>query len=280
MKKAFVAGLLILAIGFVLWQLITRELSHPTDQMAVRIDKERMIWFACPSCNKMFMAEETTKKGYCPYCSFETILVGDKKVLGKSSEGSGFVWFFSPNCGKFFLAYETKQAGKCPYCGEVIDLTAPPTTDLQTEPAPVVALIQPHAKKLLAAAIALFIISIAGIYVLLESRVVLSLKPIAGAASEEASIALSRRQVKKKKLTLGNAPDADIVVNDPALSNARCVLSFVRVGGKTHAYLRYTTNQPVWVNEKFQYNPHLKDHDKVKIGNIIFEVHAHGKRVS
>lgn len=280
MKKAFIAGVLILAIGFVLWQMISKELARPTDEVAARIEKERMTWFTCSSCRRMFMAEETTKKGYCPYCSFETMLVKDKKVVGKSVAQDGFVWFLSPNCGKLFLAYETKTTGKCPYCGEAIELTAPHTADLRVEPPRIVALIQPHAGKLFVAAIALFLVSTAGIYVLLQSRVVLSLEPIEGAVSEEAGITLSRRQVKKKKLTLANSPDADIVVKDPALSNARCVLSFVRVGGKTHTYLRHTTNQPVWVNEKLQYNPQLKDNDKIRIGNIIFEVHTRGKKES
>lgn len=275
MKKAVVAGLLMLAIGFVLWKMIAGEFFNPTDNLAAKINKENFTWLICPNCGKVFMVEETTKRGYCPYCKFEMMLTEDKKVLGRSVDGGEFIWFFSPACGKVFFAFETKEMGNCPYCGEPISLTAPPTKDLEEAPHPLVALTKTHSGKIILVALGLFIGSIAGIYVLLESRVVLSLNPIEGTLSEGAKIELSQRQAKKKKkLTLGDSASEDIVLKDPSLKDIHYILSFVRVGGKTHAYLRQRSNQPVWVNDKPQYNAHLKDHDKVRIGDVVFEVHT------
>jgi predicted component of type VI protein secretion system len=69
----------------------------------------------------------------------------------------------------------------------------------------------------------------------------------------------------------------DIVLEAPSLKDIYCILSFVRVGGKTHAYLRHRSNEPVWINDKPQYNAQLKDHDKVRIGDVVFEVHTRDK---
>lgn len=266
-----------LVIGFVLWQMIAGGFFEPAEKLAAQVDKENFTWLTCPSCGKLFMVEETTKRGYCPYCKFEMMLSEDKKVMGGSADEGEFIWFFSPNCGKLFFAFETKKMGKCPYCGEPISLTAPPTKDLEEDPHHLVALVKNHAGKLLVGALVLFAGSIAGIYVLLENRVVLSLNPIEGALSEDAKIELSQRQVKKKKLTLSDSAAADIVLEAPSLKDIYCILSFVRVGGKTHAYLRHRSNEPVWVNDKPEYNAQLKDHDKVRIGDVVFEVHARDK---
>jgi hypothetical protein len=123
----------------------------------------------------------------------------------------------------------------------------------------------------------LFIISIAGIYILLESRTILSLKPLEGATSPETRIELSKWKTRKKKLTLGNTAEYDIVLTDPSLKDTRCELSFVRVGGKIRAYIRRGSNEPIWVNEKPEYNPRLNDRDKVRLGDVVFEVHSRDK---
>ncbi|MBI4831579.1 MAG: hypothetical protein HY801_08505 [Candidatus Lindowbacteria bacterium] len=200
------------------------------------------------------MAEATTRKGSCPYCGFQMMLVTeDKKVVGAGADDADFIWFFSPACKKLFFAYQTHKMGKCPYCGEAIDLTAPATIEHLKQPSRIATLLKANFGKLLMAALGLFAVSIAGIYILLENRVILSLEPVEGALSEAARINLSRRLIKKKRLTLGGSTDDDIVVRDPSLKNTKCTFSFVRVGGR------------------------IKNHDKVRIGDTVFEVHAQEK---
>jgi hypothetical protein len=96
---------------------------------------------------------------------------------------------------------------------------------------------------------------------------------VSGALSDKQKIELLKRQIKKKHLTLGPLPEDDIKIDHPSLKGFNCMLSFVRVGGNTHVYLRRKANQPIWVNDKPEYNAQLKDHDKVKLGDLIFEVH-------
>ena len=281
MIKAVVFGLLILLIGFVLWQLIVGEFFNPAEELAVAVNKENFDWFSCSSCGKLFMAEVTTRKGYCPYCKFQMMLVTeDKRVLAKSVNKSDFICFFSPKCGRVFFAYETKQMGICPYCAEPVDLTAPRTTVPEgpsSVPARLAAWTKANSGKLLLGSMGLFIVSVAVIYLLIENRTVLSLRSIEGAVSEEANIKLSKWQTRKKRLTLGDTEDDDIVLPEPSLKDIHYVLSFVRVGGKTHAYLSRSPDQPILINEKKQYNPRLHDHDIIKLGDVVFEVNTKDK---
>ena len=279
MKKGVIFGLLLLAAGFILWRMIAGELSSPMARVAAGVKKENFTWFTCASCGKLFMAEGTTTKGYCPYCGFTMLLLpGEKKVFGTSVDESQFVTFFSPGCKKPFFAYQTKQVGKCPYCGESIDLTVPETIDLQESPPGLLVFAKAHAGNLLLIAVLTFGISIAGIYILLGNRVILSFEPIE-APSEERKIEFSKRKIKKKQLTLGPSTSDDITISHPSLKDFHCTLSFVRVGKNTHAYLRRSSNLPVWVNDKPQYNAQLKNHDKIRLGDIVFEVHANEKHV-
>lgn len=274
MKKAVVFGLLILVTGFFLWQMIIGVFFNPAEDLAAGIDKEDFDWFTCASCGRLFMAEVTTRKGYCPYCKFQMMLITeDKRVFGRGAGESEFIWFFSPQCGKVFFAFATEQPGACPYCAEPLDLAAPFVAVAANGSNP----LRAYAGKLFWGSLGLFAISIAGIYILLENRTVLSLEPIEGAVSKETKIVLSKWQTRKKKLTLGGAPDDDIVLNEPSLKDVRCVLSFVRVGGKTHAYLSRGSNKPILVNEKPEYNPRLHNHDKIKLGDVVFEVNTRDK---
>ena len=126
MKKSVVFGLLILVTGFFLWQMIIGVFFNPAENLSVGIDKEDFDWFTCASCGRLFMAEVTTRKGYCPYCKFQMMLVTeDRRVSGRSSDESKFIWFFSPRCGKVFFAFETERPGACPYCAEPLDLASP-----------------------------------------------------------------------------------------------------------------------------------------------------------
>jgi len=107
-----------LVVGFLLWQLVAGEFFNPAEKLAVEADKENFDWFICSSCARLFMAEVTTRKGYCPYCKFQMMLVTeDKRVFGKSADESEFAWFFSPECGNVFFAYAIEEMGVCPYCG-------------------------------------------------------------------------------------------------------------------------------------------------------------------
>jgi DNA-directed RNA polymerase subunit RPC12/RpoP len=278
-KKAVVAGLLVLAVGFLLWRMIVGESYRPSEQLVAGIDREHFDWFTCPSCNRLFMAEATTRKGYCPYCNFQLMLVTeDKKLVGTSVNEREFIWFFSPKCGRVFFAYETGEAGVCPYCRESIVLTAPPSTDLEEAPLPAVAWLRDHSRWILAGSVGLFIASLAGIFVALERQIVLTLEPVEGTLWKEARIALSRRQTRGKKLVVGDTADADIVLKNLLPGDVHYELSFVRVGGKTHSYLHHGSNRPIYVNGQPQYNPRLKDHDKVRIGEAVFEVHAPGDK--
>ena len=277
MKKAVVCGFLFLAIGFVLWQVIAGEFINPAEELSTRINKENFEWFKCPACGDLFMAEVTTRKGYCPYCQSQLMLVTEaKRVVGTSVDESQFFWFFSPECGNVFFACQTDKMGKCPYCGELLDLTAPEATDLE-HPPQLVAWTKFNFGKLLLGTFGIFAISVAGIYFLLERRTMLSFKPVEGPVPVTMKIELSKWMARKKKVTLGDTPDNDIVLKDPSLKDTNCVLSFVRVGGKLHAYLSQGSNKPVWINEKLQYNPRLHDQDKVKLGDVIFEVKAREK---
>ncbi|MBI5114924.1 FHA domain-containing protein [Candidatus Poribacteria bacterium] len=278
MKKAFVFGLLMLIIGFVLWRMIAGGFFDPSRKVVAGVSKENFSWFTCANCGKLFMAEATTRKGNCPYCGFQMMLVTeDKKVMGAGADDSDFVWFFSPACKKLFFAYQTHELGKCPYCGESIDLTAPATIDLQQPPPRLISMLRANMGKLFLGVMGVLAASIAGIYIFLENRVIMSLEPIQGARSGKERIDLSKRLIKRKRLTLGASTNDDIVIRDPSLKGAQCSFSFVHVGGKTHAYLHGKSNQPISVNDKLQYNPQLKNHDKVRIGDIVFEVHAHEK---
>jgi DNA-directed RNA polymerase subunit RPC12/RpoP len=276
-KKAVVFGLLMLAVTCVFWLTIAREFFNPAEEIKVAADKENLTWFMCSDCRQIFMAEETTKKGYCAYCGSTMMLTTeDKRAFSRSANEEKFGWFFSPSCGKLFFAYETRDVGNCPHCGELIDLTLSPEAPPEEAPPVLVATVKTHAGKLLAAAIGLFVVSVSGIYILLQKQVVLTLQPVEGTPSEETRIKLSRKQTKKKKLTLGNSTDDDILLKDASLDDIHYLFSFVRVGGKTYAYLSRGSNKPILVNDKPEYNPKLKDHDKVKIGDRVFEVHTHG----
>jgi DNA-directed RNA polymerase subunit RPC12/RpoP len=275
-KKAVIFSFLMLVTGFVLWQMIVGEFFNPAQELAVEVEKENFAWFSCSNCGALFMAEETTRKGYCPYCKFQMMLATeDKKVLAKSPDKSEFTSFLSPECGKVFFANATGQMGNCPYCKESIDLTAPIATVASKEsPDPLVAWANDHYGKLLLGAFVVLVFSVGGIYVLLENRIILSLNPIEKHVSEGTKIEFSKWRTRKKKLTLGDAKGDDIILKNPSLKGVQCELSFVRVGGKTRAYLRHKSNHPILVNEKPQYNPRLKDHDKVRLGDLLFEVHA------
>ena len=274
MKKAVVFGLLMLAVGFVFWNTIDKEFFNPAEEIKIAADKEDLTWFFCSDCRKIFMAEETTKKGYCAYCGSAMMLITeDNRGFSTSTNEDEFEWFFSPGCGKLFFARETREMGNCPYCGEPVDVTLTP--ECPTEEPPLrVAMVKTHAGKILAVAIGLFVVSVSSIYLLLQKRVILTLEPVEGAPSEEARIELSRRQTKKKRLTLGNSTDDDILLKDASLDDIHYLFSFVRVGGKTYAYLSRGKNKPIWINDKPEYNPKLKDRDKIKIGDIVFEVHT------
>jgi len=273
MKKAVFFGFLLLVIGFVLWQIVAGEFFNPADKLVTKISKENFDWFKCPACGSLFMAEATTRKGYCPYCASQVMLVPEAgRVIGRSVDDSHFFPFFSPKCGNVFFAYETGESGKCPYCGETLALTAPKTIDLEEETPTLIAWTRANFGRVVMGVLGLFAISIAFIYVLMQSRTVLSLKPVQGTVSTATHIELSKWKARKKKITLGDTADNDIVLKDPSLKKTNCVLSFVRVGGKTHAYLSEGSNNPIWINEKLQYNPRLHNRDRVKLGNVVFEV--------
>jgi hypothetical protein len=167
--------------------------------------------------------------------------------------------------------------GRCAYCGEELDLTAPVTIDHSQQTPPMTAWNRPPFGGLLTGAVVLFVLSIAGIYILLERRIILSLNPTEGTVSKETRIELSQWKARKKKLTLGNTPDSDILLKDSSLKDVHCVLSLVRVGGKTHAYLSGSANKPILINEKFKYNPRLHHQDKIKLGDKEFEVDTRDK---
>ncbi len=275
MKKPIIAGLLILLVGFFLWRMVASEFFNPSDNLAVQKDKENFEWFVCSNCSELYMAEATTRKGYCPYCGFQTMLVAEaRRVLARSADESEFVWFFSPECGNVFFAHDTGQMGTCPYCDKAIDLTAPVSTDLDEPPTKVAAWAKARAKGLFAGALVVFAVSMSGFYILRERQIILSLNPIDESVSRDMKIELSRHQARKKKLTLANSEDADIVLKNPSLKDLQFILSFVRVGGKTHSYLQHGLNETIQVNEKKEYNPRLKDHDKVHLGDVEYEVYA------
>lgn len=278
MVKGVVFGLLLLIMGVALWWMAAGEISNPAEEVAVRMGKETFAWFTCPNCSKLFMAEESSKKGECPYCGFAMILGAEqKRTFGVSVDNSQYGWFLSPACKKVFFAYETKQAGKCPYCGEAVDLTLPESIGPQESPPALLVSAKTHAGPLLLIGVVFLAISVAGIHFLLENRVILSLEPIEGALPEEQEIRLSRRQAKRKQLTLGPSATDDINIDHPSLKDAQYTLSFVRVGRNTHAYLSRSPNKPVLINDKPRYNAQLKDSDKVRLGDIVFEVHANKK---
>ena len=255
--------------------MVASEFVNPSDNLAIQKDKENFEWFACSDCGELFMAEATTRKGYCPYCNFQMMLgVEAKRVLAKSADKSEFAWFFSPACGNVFFANDTGRMGTCPYCDEAIDLTAPVSTDLDEPPTKVAAWVRARAKGLLAGAAVVFVSSMAGFYILRERQLILSLTPIDKSASRDMKIELSRHQARKKKLTLGNGEGADVVLKNPSLKDLQFILSFVRVGGKTHSYLQHGRNQTIQVNEEEEYNPRLKDHDRVKLGDVLYEIYV------
>ncbi len=274
MKKGLVCGLLLLLTGFILWRMIAGELSTPVSKVAAGVKKENFAGFSCPSCGKLFMAEVTTKKGRCPYCGFTMYLGEEEKVFGVSADESQFVPFFSPACKKLFFAYQTNEIGQCPYCGEPINLAVTSTVDLQEPPSGLLALVSAHAGTLILIALALFGISVASVYIMYENRVMLSLEPIAGSLSEMKRVELRRRQIKRRQLTLGASMNDDITISDPSLNGINYTLSFVQVGRNTHAYLRRSSNQPILVNDKPQYNANLKDRDKIQLGKVTYEVHS------
>jgi DNA-directed RNA polymerase subunit RPC12/RpoP len=275
LKKPIIFGLLMLAVVFFLWRVVATQFSDPSDTLAVRGDKENLEWFSCSNCSELFMAEATTKKGHCPYCQFQMMLETEsKRVLGKGVDESEFVWFLSDECGNVFFAHETQKMGSCPYCKEPIELTTPISTDLEQSPPQAVTWARVHGKELLAIALGVFAISMTGFYILRERQIMLSLSPIDETLSSEMKIELTRHQLRKKELTLAGNEGADIVLRNPALRDLQLILSFVRVGGKTHSYLHPRSNLTLQVNEKPVYNPRLKDHDKVQLGDIVFEVFA------
>ncbi|GAB4344911.1 MAG: hypothetical protein Kow0099_24730 [Candidatus Abyssubacteria bacterium] len=279
MKKAIIAGVLLLVMGFILWQMVAAEFFKPVEKVAAKVDKENFAWFSCPSCDRLFMAELTTRKGYCPYCGFQLMLISeDKRILGTSVNEEEFIWFFSPRCGKLFFAFETGHSGTCPYCGEKVELTAPLVADLEEPSSRPMLFMKQHWETLATGSLVLFFASVACIYLLLQRQVVLSLRPVETMLDEGLKIDLSRRHTKRKRLTLGESEDNDIVLKNPSLKDVQCIISFVKVGGKTHAYLRNRSNDPVCVNDKLTYNPQLKDSDKVRLGEIVFEVHTRGER--
>jgi DNA-directed RNA polymerase subunit RPC12/RpoP len=174
--------------------MIATEFANPADELAVQRDTENFVWFVCSNCGQVFMAEATTKKGYCPYCQYEMMLETEsKRIPAKGSDESEFVWFFSPKCGNFFLADDTHQMGVCPYCGEPIDLTAPVSTDLEESPPPLVAWVRAHADVLFALAVGIFVVSITGFYLLRERQVMLSLNPIDAAAATDTTPTQEKR---------------------------------------------------------------------------------------
>lgn len=276
MKKALVFGCLVLVTWLALWMMINSELLTPTDDLAAGVDRENFSWFTCSGCGKLFMAEATTMKGSCPYCKFQLMLITeDKRLMGQSVDEDDFIWFFSPACGKIFFAYETNKIGSCPYCEEQIELSAPLVADLEGPASNrLVTWSKAHSGKLLFGVLIIFAASLTGIYFLLERQIVLSFEPVNRAGSEPANIELSRRQIRKKQITIGDGNDDDIELKIPSLKDFHYVLSFVRVGGKLHAYLHHGLNKPIRVNEKPEYNPRLKNHDKIELGDIMFEVHT------
>ena len=264
-----------LVVGFFLWRMVAAEFSDPSDTLAVRGDKENFEWFSCSHCSELFMAEATTKKGHCPYCQTQMMLETEsKRVFGQGADESEFVWYFSAECGNVFFALDTQGMGTCPYCSEPIELTAPVSTDLEQSPPQVIAWARTHARGLFATMLGVFAISMTGYYILREKQVMLSLRPVDEAVSNEMKIELTRHQLRKKELTLAGKEGADIVLRNPALRDLQLILSFVRVGGKTHSYLHPRSNRAIQVNEKPVFNPRLKDHDKVQLGDIVFEVYA------
>jgi DNA-directed RNA polymerase subunit RPC12/RpoP len=274
MKKGLIFGLLLLLIGFLFWVMVISQLSNPVQDIAVKMDKENFEWFTCPSCAKLFMAEATAKKGSCPYCGFTMMLgVEQKRVLATSVDKSQFASFLCPACNKLFFAYKTGETGRCPYCGEPILLAAPATVSPEdTLPAALV-FVKDYGGMIFLAMIVLGVLAAVGIYLMLQNRVILSLEPVGGALRDKQKIELLKRQIKKKHLTLGASASDDIKINHPSLKNFKCTLSFVRVGGNTHAYLKRDVNEPIWVNNKPEYNVQLKNRDKIKLGDIVFEVH-------
>ena len=130
---------------------------------------------------------------------------------------------------------------------------------------------------LLAGAIGVFALSMTGLILLREKQIMLSLKPIGESASQDMAIELSRRQIRKKKLTIAGSDTADVVLQNPSLKDIQVILSFVRVGGRTKTYLSHKSNKAVQINENTQHNPRLKDGDKIRLGDVTFEVHARGR---
>jgi len=264
-----------LTVGFILWLMVAAEFSNPADTLAVRGDKENFEWFSCPTCGELFMAEATTKKGYCPYCRSQVILVTEtKRVVGAGVDESKFAWFLSSKCGNVFFARETHEMGACPYCNEPIELNVPVSTDLEQPLPPFIVWTKTHGKGLLATTLAVFAISMTGLYLLRERQIMLALCPIDETVSNNTKIELTRHQLKKKKVTISDKEGSDIVVKDPALKDLQLIMSFVRVGRRTHSYLHQKSNLAIQVNNKPEYNPRLKDHDKVQLGNVVFEVFA------
>ena len=275
MKKPIIFGLLILVVGFFLWRMVAVEFSDPSDTLAVRGDKENFKWFACLHCDELFMAEATTKKGHCPYCQTQMMLETEsKRIFGQGADESEFVWYLSAECGRVFFALDIKDMGTCPYCSEPIELTAPVSTDLEQPPPQLIVWARANARGLFATVLGVFAISMAGFYFVRERQIMLSLSPIDTAVSNEMKIELTRHQLRKKELTLAGKEGADIVLRNPSLKELQLILSFVRVGGKTHSYLHHKSNHAIQVNERPEYNPRLKDHDKVQLGDIVFEVFA------
>lgn len=273
MKKAIVFGFLILIVGFFLWRMIDAESYNPSQSLAVDVDKENFEWFTCPGCDELFMAEVTTRKGYCPYCQLQIMLITEaKRAFGRSTDKTEFVWLLSPDCGNVFFARDTGLMGICPYCREGILLVAPPTHDLEQPSTKIIAAVRQYSGGIFAGGILLFAFSITGLYFLRQRQVVISLKPVEEGISVEKEIRLSRRQIKNKKLTLSGADDADIVVHSPSLKDVKYTISFVEIGGKTRAYLHQSKNQPIQVNEKPELNPRLNNNDKVRLGDVTFEV--------
>lgn len=276
MKKALIFGLLMLLVGFFLWRLVAVELFNPAEKLTVGVDKENFAWFECSNCGNPFMAEATTRRGYCPYCNFQMMLVTeDKRVMGKSVDGDDFAWFFSHECGNVFYARETKKTGTCPYCAESVNLTAPRTTIAKGSveaPSRLAAWTKDNYGILLMGTLVLFTISAACVCFLIESRTILSLRPVEGIVSQDSKIELSKWQTRKKRLTLGNAQGDDIILTEPSLKGDQYILSFVRVGGKTRAYLSRDSDQPVLINEEKEYNPRLHNRDRIRLGDVVFEV--------
>lgn len=276
MKKGLIFGLLLLLIGFLFWAMVISQLTNPVEDVAAKMDKENFEWFTCPSCSKLFMAEATAKKGSCPYCGFTMMLgVEQKRVLATSVDKSQFASFLCPACNKLFFAYQTGETGNCPYCGEPILLAAPATVSPENAlPAPV-AFVKDYGGAILLAVVVLLALASAAIYLILQNRVILSLDPVGGALPDKQKIELLKRQIKKKHLSLGASASDDIKINHPSLKNFKCTLSFVRVGGNTHTYLKRDVNEPILVNDKPEYSVQLKDRDRIKLGDIVFEVHEH-----